>query len=112
MGGAVRLLDPKGEGQSGRGTGGGQWGSGEEHRAGDRHEVQEAVRITPDHAQAGRRLDLLSRPLDEDIQHPLFRSLGLRLAFLGYDLDPTTASADDTVELTLWWQGLATVDRD
>ena len=73
---------------------------------------QEAVRITPDHSQAGRRLDLLSRPLDEDIQHPLFRSLGLRLAFLGYDLRPTTVSAGDTLDLTLWWQGLATMDRD
>jgi hypothetical protein len=52
--------------------------------------------------------------LAEDIQYPLFRSLGLRLAFLGYDLDPTTVSvsADDTVDLTLWWQGLATMDRD
>ena len=50
--------------------------------------------------------------MDEDIRLPLFRSLGLRLAFLGYDLRPTTASAGDTLDLTLWWQGLATMDTD
>lgn len=63
-------------------------------------------------ADARTALERVSYPTREDIQYPLFRSLGLRVAFLGYDLHRTTLCADGAGALTTWWLGLATMDMD
>jgi hypothetical protein len=78
-----------------------------------------ASQVKPDKPAASRHLadartalERVSSPIHQDIQYPLFRSLGLRVAFLGYDLRRTTVSTDGALDLTTWWQGLATMDTD
>ena len=78
-----------------------------------------ASQVKPDTRRASRHLtrtraelEQLSYATDEDIQHPLWRSVGLQVALLGYDLDPRSVRAGGTLDLTLWWQGLAEMDRD
>jgi uncharacterized membrane protein len=81
-------------------------------------ELRSAAQVKPDSPGASQDLDdesaklqALSRSL-EDMQRPLWKNLGLQLALLGYTLDPPTARASSTVELTLWWMPLATMDKD
>ncbi len=78
-----------------------------------------ACQVKPGKRAASRHLDdarttleRVSSPIQEDIQHPLYRSPGLRVAFLGYDLRRTTAGTGGAVDLTTWWQGVATMDID
>jgi mannosyltransferase len=73
---------------------------------------QEVLRIDPDDELARRSLTLLSPPADEDIPHPLLRSLGLEIALLGYDLSPAIVEPGGRLDLALWWQSLANMDRD
>lgn len=73
---------------------------------------REVLRIYPAHAEAGRRVQMLSLPIDEGIQYPLWRSLGLEVALLGYDLDSRSVSAGEISDIVLWWQALNHMNRD
>jgi mannosyltransferase len=71
----------------------------------------ETLRLRPSHATARTRVrDFSAPPFDETIPNPLVRSMGLEVAFLGYDLDVQPAKG--TISLTAWWQGLTDMDRD
>ena len=73
---------------------------------------QQVLMIDPDNEWAEALLASFSQPLEEDIPHPLLRSLGLQVALLGYDLHPATPEAGGTLDITLWWQALAPMDSD
>jgi tetratricopeptide (TPR) repeat protein len=71
---------------------------------------EEAVRIDPADKRAQRGLEELSAV--GEIRHPLWRNLGEMFALLGYDVQPNSVKAGETVQLTLWWEMLAGMDRD
>ena len=73
---------------------------------------QEVLRLDPSNEWAGTRLRLFSHPFDEDMPHPLLRSVGQQLALLGYDIRPATVEAGGSIQVTLWWQAVGTMDRD
>jgi tetratricopeptide (TPR) repeat protein len=72
----------------------------------------EVLTINPEDQWTARTVELLSRPLEEEIPHPLLHSLGREIALLGYDLSPETVDAGSALNLTLWWQALADMDQD
>jgi hypothetical protein len=81
-------------------------------------ELRSATQVKPDSPEASQDLDdaraqflALSDRLD-GVQHPLWRNLGDVVAFLGHDIHPPNAHAGATMEVTLWWQALAEMDRD
>jgi len=43
-------------------------------------------------------------------EHALERQLGESIRLLGYDLEPSKPQAGDTLDLTLYWRGLALMD--
>jgi uncharacterized membrane protein len=47
-----------------------------------------------------------------DLKRALWRNLGDRIAFLGYDVDPQTAQAGGTLRITVGWQALARTDKN
>jgi tetratricopeptide (TPR) repeat protein len=73
---------------------------------------QEALRLDPTQEASRRTLQLFSHPLDEDVAHRLLHSLGQQLALLGYDVSTTAPEAAGTLDLSLWWQAVANVERD
>jgi tetratricopeptide (TPR) repeat protein len=73
---------------------------------------QEALRIDPDDESARRSLTLLPPASGEEIPHPLLRSLGLKIALLGYDLAPAVVEPGGTLDLRLWWQSVDNMARD
>jgi mannosyltransferase len=73
---------------------------------------QEALRLDPTHEASRRTLQLFSHPLDDDVAHRLLHSLGQQLALLGYDVSPATLEAGGTLDLSLWWQAVANVEKD
>ncbi len=77
-----------------------------------------AGQLRPDTPRASRHLDRtlaefeqLSWATDEDIQFHLWRSLGLQIAFLGYDLDTPSVPVGGTVEVSLWWEALDRMEK-
>jgi tetratricopeptide (TPR) repeat protein len=73
---------------------------------------EEVLRINPTHEQAQQRLEELASTSVGDFQHPLWRSLGEVIAFLGYNVRPTSVEAGETVQITLWWEAMAQMDED
>jgi tetratricopeptide (TPR) repeat protein len=73
---------------------------------------EEVLSINPEDQWTARTVELLSRPLEEEIPHPLLHSLGGEIALLGYDLSPGTVEAGGPLDLALWWQALANMNRD
>jgi mannosyltransferase len=71
---------------------------------------RKVLSTNPEDEWAKTRLTLLSQPTEEEIPHPLLRSMGLQVALLGYDLHPATLQAGGTLDITLWWQELAPMD--
>jgi len=57
-------------------------------------------------------LEQFSDSEEMQIQHAVWRSLAQAIAFLGYHMDPTSVRAGGTVDIALWWQALAEMDRD
>jgi hypothetical protein len=47
-----------------------------------------------------------------NLEHPLWRNLGDRVAYLGCEVDPQAARAGQTLHVTVRWQALARMDRD
>ena len=82
-------------------------------------ELDIASRVKPDHPRAWQELDLTRAELEqvsyatvEDIGRPLWRSVGLELALLGYDVQPTSLTVGRSLDVSLWWEALAKMDRD
>lgn len=80
-------------------------------------ELDMADRVKPDRPKAlqdlteGRaELKQLSTGVAEAVRNPLWRSLGSKIAFLGYDLYPTFVRPGDSLHLSLYWQSLQTTD--
>jgi mannosyltransferase len=78
-----------------------------------------ASQVMPDTLNASRRLarmrtdfDQVSYPRDEDIRYPLWRSLGLQVALLGYEVGSLPDEAGGALHITLWWQALTAMDKD
>jgi hypothetical protein len=81
-------------------------------------ELNSAAEVKPDSPGASQDLDdataklrVLSRRL-QVVQRPLWRNLDFQIALLGYGLDDPTAMSGSTLELTLWWTPLVTMDED
>ena len=72
----------------------------------------EVVRIDPANERAQRGLEQLSVAGAEDIDQPFWRSFAGAIALLGYDVQPKSLRAGQTVYVTLWWEALAGMDRD
>ena len=81
-------------------------------------ELSSATQVRPDSPEASHDLDdardqlLAMSGRFEGIRHPLWRNLGDVIALLGHDIHPATAQAGATMDVTLWWQALAKMDRD
>ena len=73
---------------------------------------QQVLSIDPNNEWARAQLASFSQLVEAEIPHPLFRSLGGELVLLGYDLGPATPEEGGPVQLTLWWQALANMDKD
>ena len=73
---------------------------------------EEALRLDPSSQWVQQRLLQLYSTVEVDIQHPLWRSLGGVLAFLGFNIEPRSVRAGGTLDVTLWWQALDEMDRD
>jgi uncharacterized membrane protein len=81
-------------------------------------ELDAASRVRPDEPRALRDLSearaefqRMSGAGGRDVPYRLWRSLGLKMALLGYDLYPTAVRPGDTLHLTLYWLSYDTVDR-
>ncbi len=81
--------------------------------------IDTASQLMPDTPNASRRLarmrtdfDRVSYPRDEDIPYPLWRSLGLQAALLGYQVDSRPDEEGGVFGITLWWQALTDMDKD
>jgi mannosyltransferase len=57
------------------------------------------------------RFEQLSGRL-ESMAHPLWHSLGDRVALLGYDLGPGALLPGETLRLTTWWRALGNMNED
>lgn len=81
-------------------------------------ELHMASRVKPDSPEASQDLaDARAEWAElccsiENIQHPLWRSLGDVVAFLGYDIHPPAQQRAERVEVSLWWQALDEMHRD
>jgi tetratricopeptide (TPR) repeat protein len=73
---------------------------------------QQALALDPNNESAKAQLASLSRLRKEEIPHPLFRSFGGDFNLLGYDLRPATPEPGSSLQVVLWWQALASMDRD
>lgn len=80
-------------------------------------ELDMADRVKPDRPKALRdlaegraELEQLSTGVAEAVRNPLWRSLGSKIAFLGYDLYPSFVRPGDSLHLSLYWQSLQTTD--
>jgi len=73
---------------------------------------QQVLILEPNDEWAQTRLTMLSRPDNLEIPQSLLRSLGLRLTLLGHDGSSDTVAAGSPLNVTLWWQAVATMDRD
>jgi tetratricopeptide (TPR) repeat protein len=71
---------------------------------------RETLVLDPSHPAALKRVEWFEEPVDQEIANPLVRSVGMELAFLGYDL--STEVGGDTVTLTAWWRTLTRMDAD
>jgi tetratricopeptide (TPR) repeat protein len=73
---------------------------------------QEVVTLDPSRRQTQRELQQLSSARIEDMRYPLWASLGDMMSLLGYDVETESLLPGETLELTLWWESLAEMDRD
>jgi hypothetical protein len=48
----------------------------------------------------------------EGMSHPLWRDFGGVAALLGYTVEELGGAGDEHLQITLWWQALAEMDRD
>jgi 4-amino-4-deoxy-L-arabinose transferase-like glycosyltransferase len=71
---------------------------------------EETLVLDPSHPAALKRVEWFGGPADQEIANPLVRSVGMKLAFLGYGL--STEAGGDTMTLTSWWQPLTRMDAD
>ncbi|UCC86726.1 MAG: DUF2079 domain-containing protein [Anaerolineales bacterium] len=64
--------------------------------------------------QSGRRLVEVALPVETGFQpsRPLQANLAGKMGLRGYDLSPGTGQAGRDLEVTLYWQALAPMDRD
>lgn len=46
------------------------------------------------------------------VEHSLLRNLGQVISFVGYSVHPRSVAAGESVQLTLWWRTLRSMDRD
>jgi hypothetical protein len=65
-----------------------------------------------DLAEVSAELEEFSQPEDVQIQHPLSGSLGQVIALLGYNMSPASVRVGGRLDITLWWEVLAKMDRD
>lgn len=73
---------------------------------------EELLRIDPSNEPAQERLEQLSSAAIEEMGHPLWRSVGELIAFLGYSISSRSVGAGEPVQITLWWQAVGKMDRD
>lgn len=84
-----------------------------------RSEIEIASKVKPRMPPASQHLsevcaelERFSHPEQLEIPNPLWRNLGEAVALVGYKAYPATVRAGDTLEITLWWQALRTMDKD
>lgn len=82
-------------------------------------QLNKASQAKPDTLKAARRLaracdafEHVSPAPDEDIQHPVWRSLGLLMALRGYEVGSESVRRGSVSDVTLWWQAVGNMDRD
>ncbi len=77
-------------------------------------ELDRASRVKPDGFSPRDLAELqrLSNPMEEDVQHPLLRSLGGVIALHGYDVDQGHVRGGDLLRITLLWQAWAKMRID
>jgi hypothetical protein len=56
--------------------------------------------------------DQLPEAIGGHIGHRVWRNLGDVVSLLGYDMEPRSLDAGESVGMTLWWQALVKMDRD
>ena len=72
--------------------------------------LEEIVRLNPEDEEGVAAIwEMLGIDPTGDSPRP---SLGDVVAFVGYDIQPGSVGAGGTVDITLWWQALAEMDRD
>jgi mannosyltransferase len=81
-------------------------------------ELDMASQVKPGSAEALQELaatradfEHLSQVAGEGISHTSRRSAGLQVAIIGYELHPSAPLPAGTLEVVLWWQALADMDR-
>lgn len=72
----------------------------------------EVLILNPSRKDALERVEQFSQPVGESVPNPIRRSLGMELGLMGYHLYPAQLEPGRIVDLTLWWQALAEMDRD
>ena len=68
--------------------------------------------ILPDRSETYRIGTVELQPLDGDLPNPVAINFGGNIELAGYKLTDLTPTVGETVELTLYWRGLSTIEAD